>query len=257
MKRVKRGKRKAKKFSKARKKNKDKEKKQAERENSKPSSDDKPKLPDTFVFSKPKSQQIVSQLANNIASGQEVDPDFLSELRKSIPNQAAKIDVLMQAVASHQSRRLSKYLEAAGFTEQVLFHPEVITKLAPKDLLKLFELIQKHLVQITDFIEGKSTSPPVPELIKELLNLDQTKKTDVSKSKQDLEKLDTFSRERIRNTVSSLLSELRTIEEEQPVDAEVVEPERKKKTKSSKLGRVPKKKRRKKKQSSRRGEVPR
>ena len=212
--------------------------KQTNRDESKPSSEDKPSLPASLVFSKPQSQQIVSSLAANISEGNPVDPDFLAYLRTSIPDQSAKIDVLMQAVAAHQSRRLARYLEAAGFTEQMLFHPDIMTRLAPKDLLKLFELIQKHMVQITEFIEGKSSSPPLPELIKQLLNLDSTKKQEVSESRKSLEKLDSFSRERIRNTVTALLTEVRNIEKGRIIDVEVANAETKRK---SRLGRVIKK----------------
>jgi len=242
---VKRGKRKTKKFEKSRKEKAEEKAKQTKRDESKPSSDDKPSLPASLVFSRPKSQNIVSQLAANIAEGNSVDPDYLAELRKSIPDQSAKIDVLMQAVAAHQSKRLSKYLEAAGFTEQLLFHPEIMTRLAPKDLLRLFELIQKHMVQITEFIEGKSSSPPVPELVKQLLNLDTSKKQEVSESRTNLEKLDSFSRERIRNTVGTLLKELRDIEKGKIVDAKLAKPNEPTKKKNSKLGRISKEKRRK------------
>jgi len=242
---VKQGKRKTRKFEKARKEKVSEKAKQTKRDQSKPSSDDTPNLPSSLVFSSPKSQQIVSQLAANIAEGHQVDPDYLSELRKSIPDQTAKIDVLMQAVAAHQSKRLSKYLEAAGFTEQILFHPDIMTRLAPKDLLKLFELIQKHMIQITEFIEGKSSSPPVPELVKQLLNLDSSKKQEVNESRSDLEKLDSFSRERIRNTVSTLLKELKSIEEGKIIDAEVAKPSKPTKKKNPRLGRISKEKKRK------------
>jgi hypothetical protein len=80
----------------------------------------------------------------------------------------------------------------------------------------------------------------LPELIKQLLNLDSSKKQEVSDSRKSLEKLDSFSRERIRNTVTALLTEVRNIEKGSIIDVKVEN----NKTKSKRLGRIIKKERR-------------
>lgn len=179
------------------------------------------------------SQHAIDQIAGNIANGTGVETKILDNLRAAIPQQAHKIDLLIQTVAAHQSERLAKYLKAANMMEHILFHPDVLARMETKDVLKLFELVQRHITQITDFVETKSSNPPIPEIIRQLLNLDTKKAAVVNESKKEAGSLDSTSREAIRNFLSIVRQEsaqkgANAVKEEPTiVDAEVVEEEKK------------------------------
>jgi len=148
------------------------------------------------------SQRALDELTTNIATGKEVDSQVLNELRQRIPNQADKIDLVTQVATAQQSQRLARYMQAAGMVEEFLFYPEVLGALEPKDLIKVFELIQKHIVQITDFVESKSANPPIPAMLKQLLDMDKGHAERIQATRSATQGLDSTSREKIRGLLS-------------------------------------------------------